>query len=239
MFSAQPIIIFLFITILVLVLALVILLVALERIFMKLHQARVEEEGLKSHMSEASQKALDDAHTQALGIVQDAYEKAKGIIAGNKDLEAQMQKMEEDSMQKMLKQYEESMQKLSQDVMVDYQQVWKQLKQINSNNFVTITKEIEKSALSEVEDFKNVLHTETIASQKIVQDKIDASYNQVQKELEEYKAAQLKVVDNQIQTLIEKTTSLVLGKAMSLSDHQALVQTSLKEAKRKIEEREN
>ena len=72
----------------------------------------------------------------------------------------------------------------------------------------------------------------TVSSEKLVQKKIDTDYLTVKKEIQNYKEIELKKIDQEIYGLLEKVSKLVLGKALTLSEHEDLIEKSLEKAKK-------
>ena len=109
-----------------------------------------------------------------------------------------------------------------------------QLKDQDINLFSTITKTIEKDVAQEMQTFRAVLEKETVSSQKIIETKLQEQYATVGKEVQEYKIQQMTKVDNHIIELVQKTTTLALGKSLSIENHQELVLEALEEAKKQL-----
>ena len=72
----------------------------------------------------------------------------------------------------------------------------------------------------------------TVSSEKLVKKKIDSDYYSLRQEIQSYKEEKLKKIDQDIYELLEKVSSLVLGKAISLSEHEDLIEKSLEKAKK-------
>lgn len=61
---------------------------------------------------------------------------------------------------------------------------------------------------------------------------VDSEFNDFKKEMEDYKSSRLKVVDEQIVTLVEETVRIALNNNLSKEDHRDIIYRALEEAKR-------
>ena len=86
--------------------------------------------------------------------------------------------------------------------------------------------------MKEVKNFKESMEDLTSSSEKLVQKKIDSDYFHVKKEIQNYKKNALQKIDQGIYAILERISNLVLGKALSLSEHEDLIEKSLEKAKK-------
>lgn len=124
------------------------------------------------------------------------------------------------------------LEKATSDFMKLYTRVLQTLKSKNIEVFQNVSKDIEVNAIEEMGNFKESMQKLTISSEKLVQKKIDIDYLTVKKEIKNYKEEELKKIDQEIYAILERISKLVLGKALSLSEHEDLIQKSLEKAKK-------
>lgn len=204
----------------ILTITLVVIVVSHVRMLNKFHSLQKEDDRLKQHEQKKSLEILEDARKKAEKIISSAH-------FADENLKKEFQEQLKTVSQNQIKAFE----KESFDFLKAYQ------KELQDSKFDTIkivnnlSKNIEKDVVSELNDFKEVLKKETYVSQKIVEGKIEEEYGQTQKEIEDYKAERIKKVEDQIYNIIQTVAILVLGKAISLSDHETLVIDSLNKAK--------
>lgn len=86
-------------------------------------------------------------------------------------------------------------------------------------------------AQREINDFKKALETETINIEKTVGEKIATRYEEVRKEIEEYKAKQIAASDQKINKVLAGVLQKLLSKTINVDEHQKLVIKALEEAK--------
>lgn len=206
-------------TILVLALALVAIVFYLSRITKTLH-------------ANPNANLLDTAGIKAIKIIDDANNQALDIV--NKvtlSTDAASERFKEDLARVSSVQIKE-FEKATIDFTNTYSQILQDLKTKNIEVFQNVSKDIETNAMEEIKNFKESMQKLTTLSQKEVREKIDSDYEIAKKEIESYKKAELQKIDSGIYELLEKIAKIVLGKALSLSEHEDLIEKSLEKAKK-------
>ncbi|OGM03886.1 hypothetical protein A2129_01460 [Candidatus Woesebacteria bacterium GWC1_42_13] len=97
--------------------------------------------------------------------------------------------------------------------------------------FDSISKEVGKEVQGQIELLRSALSSQIAASQQEAKKAVSDAYKQVELEVVAYRKVREKQVDERIFEVLEDVTSKVVGKAMSLSDHEELVVKALEEAK--------
>lgn len=230
--SINPIIFFdLVITIAILALTIIVLIILFLKSLRKSYLQHEKDEN-NDAIAASNSSSLEEARSKAVKIIDRANNKAMDIIqkanlfitvrndSFNKELK--------DITQKELKMFEEE----TSGFIKVYEDVLNDLKSRNVEIFQNISKDIEISTLEEIKKFKYIIEQETIASQEMISKKINHEYSLAKKDIETYKQSQLIIVDERIYQILEKVSTLVMGKAISLSDHEALVIDSLEKAKK-------
>lgn len=166
-------------------------------------------------------KIIDDANNQALDIIN------KVTLSTDISAENFKQNLTRIS-SNQIKEFE----KATSDFTDIYSQILKDLKTKNVEAFQNVSKDIETNTMTEIQDFKESMRKLTTLSQGEVEKKINVDYDTAKKEIEEYKKAELQKIDSGIYGLLERMSKLVLGKALSLSEHQNLIEKSLEKAKK-------
>lgn len=166
-------------------------------------------------------KMIDDANSRAIDIINKANLSSEiASSTFNQQIShiasSQIKKFEKDSA----------------DFMNLYHQILLELKSKNIEMFQSLSKNIETDTIGEVKNFKDSMENLTLSSQNLVREKIKADYETAQKDIENYKNEELKKIDGQIYSLLERISNLVLGKTVSLSDHEDLILKSLEIAKK-------
>jgi hypothetical protein len=214
--------------ILILALALVALVYHLSRITKSLHGNLNVEDG----NSQKNIDPLDEARAKAVKIVDEANNQALDIvnrvtISTNVTAENFKENLSRVS-SAQIKEFE----KVTADFAKLYSQILQELKTNNVEVFQNASKEIETNTMVEVKNFKESMQQLTISAQKEVQEKINADYTVAKKEIEDYRKEELQKIDSGIYELLEKISKLVIGKTLSLSEHEDLIEKSLEKAKK-------
>lgn len=226
--NIEPIIFFdMAAAILFLALALVAIIFYLSRITKALHSLNT-----KGDVPPSNNDLLEEARIKAVKIIDDANNQALDIV--NKvtlSTDASSEKFREDLLRISSSQIKE-FEKATSDFANIYSQVLQDLKKKNIEVFQNISKDIEISTNEEIKNFKESMQKLTTLSQKEVEKKIDTDYETSKREIEAYKKEALQKIDLGIYELLEKISKLVLGKALSLSEHEGLIEKSLEKAKK-------
>ena len=180
-----------------------------------------KDASLLNDTREKAVKIIDDANNQALDIVSKvtlttdaAYDNFKAEISHVSSSQ--------------IKEF----QKTTSDFSKVYSQILQELKMKNVEIFQNVSKDIETNTMKEIGNFRESMQKLTVSAQKEVEEKINADSELSKKEIENYKKEQIEKFDTQIYGMLEKISKLVLGKTLSLSDHENLIQQSLEKAKK-------
>jgi hypothetical protein len=227
--SITPIIFFdMVASILILSLALIAIVFYLVKVTKMLHA----NSSLKDEAFKKNAELLDTARVKAVKMLDDANNQALDIV--NKvtlSTDVASEKFKEDLTRISSAQIKEC-EKATSDFTDFYSQVLKDFKSKNIEAFQNVSKDIETNTMLEIKDFKESMSKITTLAQKEVKEKINNDYSATKKEIEDYKKEELQKIDSGIYGLLEKTAKEVFGKALSLSQHEDLIEKSLEKAKK-------
>lgn len=201
------------------------------RLVRKLHKSEEENLTLHQDMQDKTVMLLDEARTRAVKIIEDANTKAQQIISGSQELDQTAKEAIIEQLKELAKEESQTFGKSSQDISKTYEMMLAKMREEHINMLKSISKDIESQALTEVEGFKTTLAQGTIGSQKMLEQRIAQEYTALQNQLVEYKQVRLKKIDQSIYQLIQTVCVEVIGKTMTLEDHQKLVTDVLTQAK--------
>jgi hypothetical protein len=176
--------------------------------------------------------SLDTARTKAIKIIDDANKQALDIV--NKitlSSDVASESFKQEIMRVSSAQLEEFEQRTSEFTKA-YLQVLQDLKTKNIEVFQNVSKDIETNTMAELQNFKQSMQNLTIFSEKEVKKKVDIDYETVRKEIENYKKEEFARINSRIYEFLETTAKLILGKALSISDHEDLIKKSLEKAQK-------
>ncbi len=216
-------------TIFILAISLIVIVVYLSRIAKNNSSFDVKEENFQKN-----EKILDETRIKAARILDDANSKALDII--NK-VTLSTDLSSDNFSQGLLRVSSEQIkefEKVTSDFTKVYSQTLQDLRSKNIEIFQNTSKDIELNASEELKNFKESMDKLTSQSQGEVEKKIDTDYQSAKGEIENYKKEQLEKIDSDIYELLEKISKTILGKTISLSDHEDLIEKSLEKAKKEI-----
>ncbi|OGH22094.1 MAG: hypothetical protein A3F31_00110 [Candidatus Levybacteria bacterium RIFCSPHIGHO2_12_FULL_38_12] len=186
---------------------------------------------------ETHKKALhliQNSRDKGYEIIQDANIKAQEILKNAASITDKSKTVLEKELEKVYKKQVKDLGTTSNELLDDYQKLLEDAKKDSLNMVKNISKSIEMSALSEVQDFKDVLRQETLVSQKVVAEKIQQEYDQIQEDVKAYKQEKLKQVEDSLFALLKKVSEETIGKTLSLEQHEELVLEALERGKKEL-----
>ena len=213
--------------ILILALALIVLVFYLAHITKAIHA----NPNLKHDALQKNADLLEEARTKAVKIIDDANNQALDII--NKvtlSTDVASENFKQDLVSVSSAQIKE-FEKATSNFTALYSEILQDLKTKNVEAFQNVSKDIEVSTMEEIKNFKESMQKLTTLSQEEVRKKISLNYETSIKEIDDYKKGELEKIDSGIYKLLEKISKLVLGKALSLSEHENLIEKSLEKAR--------
>lgn len=216
----------------VLALALGVLVISYERTLKRTHKLKKEYEDISLHVHEKAEHLIEDARKKALTIIEQANLEASQMLTKTKKFNTKSDEALKEQIEFLASQQKKILEENSKDLVKGYKESLEELREQNINVFKNISKDIERDAVSEIKDFRQVLEKETLVSQKVVGGKVEEEYKKIQEELVEYKKEKLQEVDKSIFALILSITKVVLGKSLSIEDHEQLVLEALEKAKK-------
>ncbi len=202
------------------------------RMVRKFNSYQKEADYIMEKIHKEESDLLEEARLKATKIIEGADEKAAQVINKGEILNSDSKRRLEEALEILIKHQTAYFEKASEDFLKTYKEQLNSLKEKNIQILTNASKDIEVHSLKEVKDFDTVLEKETVDSQKIIESKIEQEYARVQKEVEDYKNQMLKKADEQIYRIIKEVSKTVIGKSLSLEEHEEFIIDALNKAKR-------
>jgi len=177
-------------------------------------------------------KLSEEARLKAIKIIDEANNQAMDIVSKATLTAATASDSFRDNLLHTSSAQIKEFEKATSDFTALYFQVLQDLKTKNIEVFQSLSKDIEKDTVDEIKSFKESMQKLTMLSQDEIKKKIDADYEILKTEIENHKKEKMQKVDSEIYGLLEEISKLVLGKALSLSEHEELIEESVKKAKK-------
>lgn len=190
----------------------------------------VVEDALSRH-----RKILEDATTESAQIMAAATKQADQIITGTQYISQTSKTTIDQAMQKLLIDVQSisTGSKLSLDQALQKLTVDLQKEAFDTaRDFVNkYSASLSQGSAATITDFQNITKEMGLDLQKQMKQFRESLLPAMQKELDEYKLAQLKEAQELIRKIIQRASEEILKKSLSLDDHENLMIESLEKAK--------
>lgn len=219
------------------VLSLALAAVAVSYVFLLVKLGRSEKDKvfLQSKIRDHSSEILQQSHEKGMKIIEEATKKARLIIEEAQVFSEEAKTQFSSDFKATSKKYEEFLESRSGEVTKLYEKFITDLRSDAEEQFKVITKDMENHSLTIIGEFRETLEGERIFMHKELGSKIAEEYKKAQKHIEDYKVDQMKKVDKQVFDILHALTSNVLGRSLSLKDHEDLVQRALAQMKAEMD----
>lgn len=184
-----------------------------------------------SEVYKKAQQIIEDSHKKAKVILDEASEKAGQILASadhsKVDLDNELRSTIRETAGKGVKMLEDQSASVSQQ----YQQTFDEVKE----QFIKQVKEtlgkVQEAGELGLNEFRAALKDQQLTSQYYIEKRLNQEFDQAQKEVARYKEEQMRRVEGSVDRIILRLSEEVLGKAISLEDHEKLIIDALSKAK--------
>jgi vacuolar-type H+-ATPase subunit H len=174
---------------------------------------------------EANTKAeeqLAEAEKEAKNILDDARIKSQKLVSDAEGFSVNGSRKLQEALDWMLK---DQTRAFTDEMKIAREQTEKKL--------LSVADEVNQMAATELKVFANKLQEQTKTAQVEAQQTIAQVYAGMGEELEQYKQARMKVVDEVVRDMVMRVGREVMGETIASSEHEALVVKALEEAKKR------
>jgi len=186
-----------------------------------LYRREKEFERKQTKLIEDYDQIMQQAHAKAREIIDRASSEAQSLLSQTQESKSNVDQSVRDAFVKLTQDQMQLLHTNSDVYAKDYQTSLQQLKDTYTKSLEDLLKQI-----------KEKTEQELLGSQQSMQKKIQDEFSKSQVEINEYKRHQMQHVDQSINDMVGKISEDVLGKAISLRDHQQLILQSLEQAKK-------
>ncbi len=205
------------------VVALILFLVAVGVVYFRLVDKFLKLKEQNDHLVKTQKERADIAQAEVQRIIQMANAKAGDIVTGAQAFKNQ----QEDKLSGELS-------KLTQIYVNKYHEILAN-SQNNINTMLSnIPNNIRGSVVAEIDLFKKSMQGEMAKSRVATGFIVEQAVKDAQVQIENYKQARMKQLDESIVEVVEQVSKKVLAKEISINEHEKLVMKALEEAKRGI-----
>ena len=158
-------------------------------------------------------KIVDNALTKERQILEDATQEADEIISSAEYVRQSSKEAIDHALQELVKQIQKESISTATGFMTSYSDHLKNLATSSLTDFEDVSKALQADLQKQIKDFRESLLPD------------------LEKELDEYKKMRLKQSEETIAKIVQKASSDIFNKSISLEDHQKLLIASLEKAK--------
>lgn len=186
---------------------------------------------------------VDPSEKEAEKILREAREKANQMVteaalqAAKIDQDVKLQSQEvkaalQAALSTVIQKQSAEVEKVTKDYLEETRNTLKKISDGDINSIQNISKDIEDQIKSNLDTFQKAVLSQTMASQKGIQDKVEEAYREMMGRVKAVEDERLKKVDDQIFNVLMAVSKKVLGRTMPIVEHERLVMESLEKAKK-------
>lgn len=215
------------------VLSLALAAVAVSYVFLLIRLGKSEKDKLflQSKIKDHAQEILKEAHEKRLKIMQDAVNQAGDIIKNSQLLTGEVKDKINEDMQEMRKKQFDILTQRQQQLTRFYEDFEKESRNLIFDQFKQMVKNMESFTSDGIKELREDIAKERQAVGKQIELKIQEENKRAQKAIEEYKIEQIKKIDKRVFDILQALTRDILGRSLTLKDHEELIQKALAQMK--------
>lgn len=195
----------------------------------------VTEAATKKLREEALQKALDitdEASEQARGIINEAGKKAETLLREASVISSDARERLATDLSQLSEEHRKRMAEASVKYVNEYQRMGATAEHEYQETLHTASQAMASEADKTVKLFEEFLKAQTVGYETAMQEKVSQMRHQADTYIEDYKIKKLKKVDEFIHRIILLVSRDVIGRALSIEEHNKLVVQALDHAKK-------
>lgn len=215
------------------VLSLALAAVAVSYVFLLIRLGKSEKDKLflQSKIKDHASDVLKEAHEKRLKIMQDAVNQAGDIIKNSQLLTGEVKDKINEDMQEMRKKQFDILTQRQQQLTRFYEDFEKESRNLIFDQFKQMVKNMENFTSDGIKELREDIEKERQTVNKQIELKIQEENKRAQKAVEEYKIEQIKKIDKRVFDILQALTRDILGRSLTLKDHEELIQKALVQMK--------
>lgn len=226
-----------FLVSLVLVFLVLILSYALMSLFLGImKKEKVSKEVVKVHENayEEALRILDEARVKAARLFGDAQIRSQKMLSEAEDISDEKRKELNRKLETLSFRQEEMFKQLGEGLVKSYKEALEKEKNESIRSLAETREMIKDEVLSDIDVFKDTMRQGTVEAQKQVDEKLQKSYEEVEREIEEYKKEKIAALNRKIFQILADVSEKVLGKSVDQVGHEKFVLDTLRDEVRKL-----
>ncbi len=232
MFISPALFVFFVITLVILAIGLLFVVDSYARFLHQIRTIENENKILKRSADARSVKALAKVQEQTEEIIKQANTKATDLLTEAKLFSADEKDLMQHKLSHIVSGQVEAFGKINELLNTEYQSALQDTKNEAVKLFKNTSETITDAANKEIDAFKTILEEQTVSSQKIVSSKIEQAYEQVEKEVSEYKKNKFDEIDQAASQRMHTIANYVLSNGLTIDQQELLIKSALQELKK-------
>jgi F0F1-type ATP synthase membrane subunit b/b' len=180
----------------------------------KVEESLKELEKKEGVVDDNYKQVIDNALSKEKKIIEDATNKAGGILAGAQQISDTSRKTVEAALQQLASQLQQQAQTAAEQNLNNYKNYLNQLSEKSLNNFQVTTRSFEQDMEKQMKSFREAL------------------LPALQKEIDAYKLQKINDADKKVNIIIRNVSQKLLNKTITPEDHQKLIIDALDKARK-------
>lgn len=184
-----------------------------------------------------------EAYDKALNVLEDAKEKSLEILGTSNDrarkildsvdyINVETKKELDLELKKLSERQVSTFENLSSDLINVYKNSLEDQHKVGLAQIEKTSEFVQEELKNQITDLKDSLQKETAQSEEQVRAMISSDYEHTKAEIEKYKNEKFAEINLKVYELIPQITKEILGRTLTIDDHQSVVLKILDDAKR-------
>lgn len=175
---------------------------------------------------------LEEAKEKSLEILGTSQDRARKILDSVEFINVETKKELDLELKKLSEKQMSSFENLSSDLVNVYKNSLEDQHKVGLEQIEKTSEFVQEELKNQIDGLKNSLQKETAQSEEQIRAMISADYENAKSEIEKYKNEKFSEINIKVYELIPQITKEILGRTLTIDDHQAVVMKILDDAKR-------
>lgn len=184
-----------------------------------------------SDVYKRSDAIIAEAHRKAKGLIDSASDKAKEIISSTEHIKFEFEKEFKSSLRETVANSIMMLEQQSKELSKSYENMYEEIRTQSTKHLKDTLSKLEQAGEEGLSSFRASLKDQQLTSQYYIEKRLNQEFENAHKEIVAYKEAQMRRVEESIDKIVLKLSQDILGKAISLEDHEKLVFEALNKLK--------
>lgn len=198
---------------------------SLKRTNQKIRDIKEQEEKKWQELENLAQKDYQE-------IIETANKKAQEIILRATQINHESTINLQNSVDRIVQNQNEALKEISLAFSSKHEEEVNEINKESIKLLTNVYKDIETSAKSDFAKYKEAVQKQTFEAETIAEERIKQEYEKLEIEIRELKEKRLQELNSNIDNMIQNISKDIIGKSLSLSDHEDLIIKALDQAKK-------